>query len=289
MLVFRNQTSYNRFWEGRSHLQVMITSVRNLTRMFLSGSSCAEGPPPPRDVLYAQRLDTQRTVHLLIAILYATKNHLRAGWGMFSTLDSTATPTTNKEINHPEYFDLLPPGMLANDHKGLGIPLQFTLAVEQYIKRGYHLNWWHGPQASQMTVQLNALVDAYGKMETIRLTPVPVAHLIHQKQVLALFGMILPFAMVDEMGWWAVPITMLVAFTLYGIDGIAGELEDPFGRDRIDINMDAIVEDIREETLVVLDEWKRVGGEEGVEWFTVPQGERREPELPVFRLTTFTD
>jgi len=82
---------------------------------------------------------------------------------------------------------------------------------------------------------------------------------IHQKQVLALFGGVLPFALVAEMSWWAVPIVVLVMFTLYGIDGIGSQLEDPFGHDRNDIRMDAIVEDIRSEIIVLLDEWKRVG------------------------------
>lgn len=82
--------------------------------------------------------------------------------------------------------------------------------------------------------------------------------------------MVLPFAMVDNMGWWAIPVTTLITFTLYGIDGIASQLEDPFRRNKIDINMDDIVEDIRSEILVLLDEWKRVGeselGDRG-QWF----------------------
>lgn len=65
------------------------------------------------------------------------------------------------------------------------------------------------------------------------------------------------------MNWWAVPIVVLVMFTLYGIDGIGSQLEDPFGYDRNDIRMDAIVEDIRSEIMVLLDEWKRVGDSEG--------------------------
>ena len=104
---------------------------------------------------------------------------------------------------------------------------------------------------------------------------------IHQKQVLALFGMVLPFAMVEENGWWAVPITILVVFTLYGIDGIGAQLEDPFGCDRNDIKMDAIAEDVREETMVLLDEWRRAGKEGDVaEWFVSP---REEEEEEVFR------
>lgn len=86
---------------------------------------------------------------------------------------------------------------------------------------------------------------------------------IHQKQVLALFGMVLPFALVSQMAWWAVPIVVLVTFTLYGIDGIASQLEDPFGFDKNDIRMDSIVEDIREEIAVIIDEWKRIGSRGG--------------------------
>lgn len=72
----------------------------------------------------------------------------------------------------------------------------------------------------------------------------------------------LPFALVDDMGWWAVPVVVLISFTLYGIDGIATQLEDPFGFDRNDIKMDFIIEDIRNEIVVLLEEWKRVGDEE---------------------------
>ena len=175
-----------------------------------------------------------------------------------------------------ELADLVPATLVGYEDRGLGVPLQFAALVEAYIKRGWERGWWNAPTSSQHTAQLNALVDAYGKMETIRLTPVPVALLIHQKQVLALFGAVLPFAMVTTLGWWAIPISALVVFTLYGIDGIASQLEDPFGYDRADIDMDSLVEDIRTETLTLLDEWQRVGAAEGE---ALP--EPRDPDPPV--------
>lgn len=61
------------------------------------------------------------------------------------------------------------------------------------------------------------------------------------------------------MNYWAIPVVSLVMFTLYGIDGIGSQLEDPFGYDRNDIKMDFIVEDIRSEISVLLEEWKRAG------------------------------
>lgn len=65
--------------------------------------------------------------------------------------------------------------------------------------------------------------------------------------------------MASEMDWWAVPLVAFVAFTLYGIEGIAQTYEDPFGVHKIDINMDDIVEDARREVEVMLTAWQTQG------------------------------
>lgn len=57
------------------------------------------------------------------------------------------------------------------------MPLQLSFFVESFIKRGVERGWYDPPGANQMGGLVNALVDAYGKMETIKLTPIPVAHL----------------------------------------------------------------------------------------------------------------
>jgi len=156
----------------------------------------------------------------------------------------------------PEYHDLLPTTLSSLEDQGLAMPLQLSVTVEGFIRRGVIRGWWAPPQASYLDAQLAALISSYAHMETIRTTPIPVAHLIHARQVLALYLMVLPFAMVDEMVWWAVPVVALVAFTLYGIEGIGSQLEDPFGYDKNDIKMDAIVEDARVECDVLLEEWR---------------------------------
>ena len=268
MLVFRNQTSYSRFWDGRNNFTVVMTSIRNLTRSILC---CSYSKDQKRTPL--EEADIERIVRILVAIPYAVKNHLRAEWGAawapVSAKDIDRTAGTVTPRLNPEYSNLLPHGMKGHEDEGLGLPLELTTFIESFIKRGHDRGWFHAPQASQLIVQLNTLIDAYGRMETIRMTPFPIAYLIHQKQVLALFGCVLPFAMVDQRGWWSVPIVTLVIFTLYGIEGIGSQLEDPFGYDRNDINMDAIVEDGRTEALVMLNEWKRVSrtGNEMAELF----------------------
>lgn len=258
MLVFRNQTSWNRFWDGRNNLTAITTALRNLARIFLTCSYIKD-----QHIDDIENADIDRVIRILIAIPFAVKNHLRAEWG------AAFVPMANKDIEraenynitprlNPEYANLLPAGLEGHEDEGLGLPLQLTFMIEAFVQRGVERGWFSPPQASGLSVHISSIVAAYGKMETIRITPMPIAHLIHQKQVLALFCCVLPFAMVDEMGWWTILIVTLVTFTLYGIEGIGCQLEDPFGHDRNDIKMDAIVEDTRVEIFTLLDEWKRM-------------------------------
>ena len=171
--VFRNQTAYNRFWDGRNYLTVIITSIRNLTRSFLACSAIT----PSTNQGFADQADTERVVRILVAILYATKNHLRAEWGAETIPGAAISVSTGIATHIPEYSELLPQGLTGLDDRGVGLPLQLTFFVEQYIKKSFDKGTFHGPQASQLQVQLNTLTDAYGRMETIRLTSIPVAHL----------------------------------------------------------------------------------------------------------------
>lgn len=260
MLVFRNSTSYDRFWQGNQLFTTVETNIRNLTRSFLACSYKTGGPPPTE----AERADTERTVRILLALIFAAKNHLRAEWGQTLPLllPRTEAERVRREsvsVYKAEYDELLPAGTRGHEEQGLGLLLQLSVQVEGYIKRSHDRGWFHSPQASQMTVQLNSLVAAYGSMETIHLTPLPVAYLIHMRQVLALFCCVMPFALVREMGWWSILMVAFIAFTLYGIEAIGAQLEDPFGYDRADIKVDAIVEDLRVETTVLLENWRRGG------------------------------
>ncbi|KAL2826508.1 Bestrophin, RFP-TM, chloride channel-domain-containing protein [Aspergillus cavernicola] len=256
MLVFRNQTSYNRFWDGRNGITTVTTCVRNLVRTILTN---AYNPKGNGTLSASEKADIERTIRILMAIPFALKNHLRAEWGAaWAQLLGSDVSENGTAVYNPVYAGLLPGDLEPHEEEGLGLPFQLTFFIDGFIKRGVERGWFHAPGASQMQAQLNSLTDAYGKMETIKLTPIPVAHLIHQKQVLALYGAVLPFAMVDDMGWWTVPMVSLLIFTLYGIEGIGSQLEDPFGYDRNDIKMDALAGDAKMEIDVVLAEWRKL-------------------------------
>lgn len=176
MLVFRNQTSYNRFWDGRNNLTVVVTGVRNLTRTILACSSNKDSKLTP-----TEKADIEQTVRILMAVPYALKNHLRAEWGAAWAPTPGRDILENPDVLVPrlndEYSELLPGAIQGHEDEGLGLPLQLFTFIEGFVKRGFNRGWFHAPQASQLQAQLNTMTDAYGKMETIRMTPMPVAHL----------------------------------------------------------------------------------------------------------------
>ncbi|KAF9930022.1 hypothetical protein FBU30_000935 [Linnemannia zychae] len=72
LLVFRTNTAYDRYWEGRRLWSQMTLSIRNLTRAIWINVSETE----TRDVL-----EKKSAVNLLIAFAFATKHYLREEYG----------------------------------------------------------------------------------------------------------------------------------------------------------------------------------------------------------------
>lgn len=79
------------------------------------------------------------------------------------------------------------------------------------------------------------MVDMMTCMERVANTPIPRSYSIHLKQCVTLYLFSLPFTLVKDLGWGMVPLVTVVAFTLMGIEGIADEIEMPFGTDASDL------------------------------------------------------
>jgi len=194
MLVFRNGTSYDRFWTGRNAMGTCVTSVRNLTRSFLVisgkyGFGGPEGRKANRSEHGDERdrkeddADTEKAVRTLIALLYAIKHSLRSEystttppliWKMpaISTLlgslkfNGAHTPaieslSSSASTLRPEYNGLLPATLKDFEDQGFGLPLQLATMVEGFILRCVRRGWIPPPGASLLSAQLNTLLDAY--------------------------------------------------------------------------------------------------------------------------------
>jgi len=218
LLVFRTNTAYERFWEGRKIWGSIVNTTRNLARQIWV--SIDEKELEDKDHKIA-------ALNLLVAFAATTKLHLR-GEKINSELETLITP---------DKYDKL---KLTNNP-----PLEVAFWIGGYLQIQYNCNCLNSYQLTAMQELLNNLVDNLGACERILRTPMPLAYAIHLKQLLLLYCLLLPFQIVESLGFWTGIITALVSFTLLGIEAIGLEIENPFGYDANDLPLDTICNTIK--------------------------------------------
>lgn len=213
LLVFRTNTAYERFWEGRKIWGNIVNDVRNLARQIWV--SVDEINPEDKERKIA-------VLRLLVAFAVATKLHLR-GQGVNEELEEMMPISkylTLQTMNNP--------------------PLEIAFWIGDYLQLQHNRNCLNSYQLTALQELLNSLVDSLGASERILKTPIPLAYAIHLKQLLLLYCLLLPFQLVESLGWWTGIIAALISFTLFGIEAIGIEIENPFGLDRNDLPLDTI-------------------------------------------------
>lgn len=218
LLVFRTNTAYERFWEGRKIWGSMVNDTRNLARQIWI--DIAEITPEDRAAKIA-------AMRLVIAFAVATKLHLRSGPVNHELEDliSSSEYFKIKNANHP--------------------PLEISLLIGDYLRQQANRQTLNLYQLPTLQTLLNKLVDNLGGSERILRTPIPLAYAIHLNQLVLLYCLLLPFQLVAQLGWWTGIMVALVSFTLMGIEEIGLEIENPFGYDANDLPLDAICSNIR--------------------------------------------
>ena len=209
LLVFRTNSSYDRFWEGRKLWGGIVNETRNLMRA--SEAFLGKSPEARREIaLWA------------IAFSYASMNILRGSKGLGPVA---------KELD-PLMID----EALKSQHPALTAAKNISKILERVKNQGFISEYVQ--VAIDQNVQL--LVDYLGGCERIHKTPLPFAYVVHLRRALIFYFFTLPFALVDTMGWLTVAATFLVAFVFMGIEEIGVEIEDPFGSDENDLPLETI-------------------------------------------------
>ncbi|WP_440972812.1 bestrophin family protein [Pseudomonas koreensis] len=96
---------------------------------------------------------------------------------------------------------------------------------------------------------LTSLTQAQAVCERIKNTPLPFPYTLLLHRTIYLFCILLPFAMAEPLGWLTPLFTAIVSYTFFGLDAIADELEDPFGRDENDLATDSLVRTVERDIL----------------------------------------
>ncbi|KAG7092261.1 hypothetical protein E1B28_008625 [Marasmius oreades] len=142
-----------------------------------------------------------------------------------------------------------------SEHASLPLPLliahELTRILFWFRREG--LLETVGPAGTNAMNQIiQSMVDQMTSMERVANTPIPSSYGIHLKQCVTLYLFALPLTLVNTLGWMTIPIVSVVAFTLVGIEGIADEIEMPFGNDPSDLPLDRYCEDLKEEILYII-------------------------------------
>ena len=216
LLVFRTNTAYDRWWEGRR----LWGQLLNTTRAFshhLDGLLAAHAPTDGDtghrdDALRARR---ERYAALLGEFASALVAHLR----------------------RPRRAPGAAPGASGTEGRAPN-------AIVRELVRGVHADVAAGVLPREATVALSpllsALDDVTGGCERIRNTPIPASYGAYLKFFVLLYTIALPFGLVRDFGYGAVPATMLVLFATVGVELLAEEVESPFGTDPNDLPIDEL-------------------------------------------------
>ena len=215
LLLFRTNTAYDRFYEGRRTWGVLVNNCRNLAIYF-------NAVFPADDT--ENRLFFARTI---ANFPFALRNHLRD----VKTLDDLEA-TEEMAGNQPlEEFD----------HKPAGVSSQLRMRTEALHRNGYLSNSQH----INVNEYLTSLMDVCGICERIKSTPIPFSYQLFIRLFILLYVGVLPFTVIDVYGYLTIPAVVLTSYILVGLEMIGEEIEDPFGLERNDLPLSQLSQLIR--------------------------------------------
>lgn len=124
------------------------------------------------------------------------------------------------------------------------VPLEISLFLSSYISALQTRKVVDAPTIALLYTTLNQLVDALTGLERILTTPIPVSYSSHLWMVTLVYCITLPFQLWSTLEWLTIPASVIASFIFFGFVVAGEEIENPFGYDRNDLNMDHFVQNI---------------------------------------------
>jgi putative membrane protein len=222
LLVFRTNTAYDRWWEGRKLWGQLVNVSRNTA---------------VKIAVYAAPDDTSTRSYfarLIPQFAHELMQHLRSEK---TRLELDARP-------HPEITDL---------DRSKHVPAQVALLMQQRAMRMYREGIISGEQLIALNTDLTQFLDICGACERIRNTPIPYSYSSFLKKFIVVYVLTLPFGFVFTLGYIAIPVVMFIFYVLASLELIAEEVEEPFGRDANDLPMERLCDVIGRNVAEVLE------------------------------------
>lgn len=214
LLVFRTNTAYDRWWEGRKQWGSLVNSSRNLC-LKINGLI-------PREYIAERHFYK----HMVPNYAYAMKNHLRGKYVSAEFEDSDWMKSADLDVK--EHI----PNQIAS--------LMFAKTIELQ-RRGLLLP----EHVLLLNHELESFTNICGACERIKNTPIPLSYSSYIKKFIFAYCITLPIGYVFVLHFLIVPFVMFVFYILASLEVIAEEIEDPFGDDSNDLPVERICGGIR--------------------------------------------
>jgi putative membrane protein len=224
LLVFRTNTAYDRWWEGRKKWGELVNNTRTLAIKVVTSTK------DPDDIKYFRRL--------IVNYVYGLKWHLR---------------NEDEEL----VADLLDDEKIAFDeatHK----PSFYSKLMYARLQEMMQSGKIDGNEFLSFDTNLNTFSNITGACERIKSTPMPYSYSLFLKKFIFIYVTTLPLAFVSSFGYGTVLIALFIFYILVSMELLAEEIEDPFGTDDNDLALDEICANIKKSVDgILMDEQKK--------------------------------
>lgn len=212
-LGFRNNASYDRFWEARRLWGALLNDTRSLARQAITLSG-----------YHPDGKEVNTFINYLISFTYALKHQLR-GTNSAEDLNKRLDPVLAKRVKGAIYKPIIL-------MKEMGIWVQNAKKegkIDTILQASFDDN-------------LNKLSDIVGGCERIASTPIPYTYRVLLHRTVYSYCFLLPFGFVDSLSWLTPFIVIFIAYTFVALEAIADEIEEPFGTEPNDLALNAMTE-----------------------------------------------
>jgi putative membrane protein len=214
-LGFRNNASYDRFWEARKLWGALVNTSRSFTRQAQTLILAPEGADE-REMAAVEALQ-RALIHRQVAYVHGLRLHLR------------------RATDWRELRDFIDEQELADLEGESNRPAALTHRTGALLTQAWRRGWVHPMHLPVLEGSLTTLTDIQGGCERILATPVPFVYNVLMHRIVAGYCLFLPFGLVDTIGWVTPLAVAFIAFAFYGLDSIGEEIEEPFGMDWNDL------------------------------------------------------
>jgi putative membrane protein len=210
-LGFRNNASYDRFWEARKLWGALLNDTRSLARQAIGLSG-----------YLPNSIEIGTFVNYLVAFTYALKHQLR---------HTDAADDLQKR---------LPPDIYPDVKGAIYKPVMLMKQMAIWLKTAKEQGKIDSIQQVAFDENLGRLSDIVGGCERIASTPIPYTYRILLHRTVYFYCFLLPFGFVDSLGWFTPLIVIFIAYTFVALEAIADEIEEPFGIEPNDLALNAM-------------------------------------------------